>query len=87
MAARCILAAAVGIAVLFALFTVLSWGLRLRRAHDRCLRCCQAAGFPAEIYAPEYRGGEKYCICSDRTVPEEPRTDRIVCMNAGRQRR
>jgi hypothetical protein len=59
---------------------LLAAAIDLRRERDRCLRCCNSAGYPSMIYPQEHRMGPRECRCQDRTDPQHPRNDAQVCM-------
>jgi hypothetical protein len=75
-----------GLVLSVVFLAIVSSAWRLRTALDRCERCCESAGYAAMVYASEYRGGERYCICTEPTDPSAPRKDTSVCINAGRRR-
>ncbi len=74
-----------GVVAVIILFAAISASRRLSEGRERCSSCCLAAGYPAMIYAREYRTGPRHCTCSDRTDPQHPRSDEKPCFNAGIQ--
>jgi peptidoglycan/LPS O-acetylase OafA/YrhL len=75
-----------GCVAILVLYVVISRSFELRSERARCRTCCTEAGFPAMIYAKENRLGPRYCTCSDRDDPSNPRSDEDVCFDAGRRR-